>query len=272
MWSPKNPTAGAIINISSGGRPRRPLPCLPPLGQGRTRHLLQQADALGTAPNGFSGTAGLQELLDAHLDRNTEPSLAVRSVYGQYSPWLVYLDPTWAAASADRIVPMDVDSREYWQAAWDSYLRFAGSYDDVFDILHLRYELAVDLMAAAPDSSEADTELLGSHLMAFFARGKILKAADSLIDRFFRQAAPKARRKTLEFVGRLLMQWSGSLPSDVADRLMLLLDDRLGRAATFEPPERQELAAFGGWFISGRLDAAWSLRTLSAILDRKSVV
>ena len=33
-------------------------------------------------------------MLDKHLDSNEDPSIAIRAVYGQWLPWLHFLDPT----------------------------------------------------------------------------------------------------------------------------------------------------------------------------------
>jgi hypothetical protein len=37
----------------------------------------------------------VKEVLDKHLDKDHEPSLAIRSVYGRWLPWLVLLDSSW---------------------------------------------------------------------------------------------------------------------------------------------------------------------------------
>src|SRR5260221_10835827 len=44
-------------------------------------------------------------------EENVDSSAAIRSVYGQWFPWLVLLDPNWARASVARIFPADDESK-----------------------------------------------------------------------------------------------------------------------------------------------------------------
>jgi hypothetical protein len=45
-------------------------------------------------------------VLEAHLDVERDPSLAIRSVYGEYFPWLYVYDPAWALGLVDRLFPL----------------------------------------------------------------------------------------------------------------------------------------------------------------------
>ena len=53
----------------------------------------------------FSDAPEVKAVLDAHLDVNRDPSLAIRSVYGQWFPWLVLLDRDWAVGNAAQNLP-----------------------------------------------------------------------------------------------------------------------------------------------------------------------
>src|SRR5262249_34581 len=47
---------------------------------------------------GFEEIPEVREVLETHLDPALDSSLAIRSVYGQWFPWLVFLDEKWASA------------------------------------------------------------------------------------------------------------------------------------------------------------------------------
>jgi DNA-binding transcriptional ArsR family regulator len=234
-----------------------------------TRRLLDAA-AL-PAEGGFNAMPEVRKLLNAHLEVAREPSLAVRSVYGHYFPWLVHLDSAWAAASSDLIFPEDEESRPLWQAAWTTYERFAGAYDNVFAILRQKYSLAVRRFSEerrSPRTSDMQQNL-GAHLMAFYWRGKIDLSADNLVTQFMERAHADMRQTTLEFVGRSLINEKGAIPPDVLMRLETLWEARVRVAKESGKPEtfREDLASFGLWFSSGRFEVDWSLRTLKTVLD-----
>lgn len=228
---------------------------------------------LGTDSDGpveFDAMPEVRELLDAHLDPAIDGSLSVRSVYGQFFPWLVSFDPAWAAASSNRIFPDFTEYRPYWLAAWNAYLRFGGAYDDTFHVLRPKYATAVGLLDATVGgpAQRDDEERLGAHLLAYYWRGRVELSDGSVLGQFFQRASDYGRHKALSFVGRSMMSDRGSMAAEVADRLRDLFDLRVQvAAADGGQPYRAELTAFGAWFASGMLDEAWSIATLQRVLD-----
>ena len=111
---------------------------------------------------GFDTMPEVRALLDGHLER--DPSPAVRSVYAQYFPALVYLDANWAAAVAPLVFPASEEDVRFWRAAWSAYAIFAQTFDKVFDILRPTYELAVQRMpwSENPETPTAETERIGA--------------------------------------------------------------------------------------------------------------
>jgi len=196
----------------------------------------------------------VQEVLERHLDPRSDPSLAIRSVYGQWFPWLVYLDSRWARHNTQRIFPQDDESCAMLDAAWDTYVTFSDPYDEVFDILKAEYSHAVDRIGQRTEATRhlADPdERLGQHLMMFYGRDKLsLDEAGSLLRRFFATADDKLRGLTIQFIGRSLRD-SGNLRAEIIGRFRRLWEWRLDVMLGASSPQVHivELSAFGWWFI-----------------------
>ena len=226
---------------------------------------------------GFETMPEVRALLDVHLDQERDPSPAVRSVYAQYFPALVYLDAEWATAVASKVFPASEEHMRYWRASWSVYSTFAQTFDQVFDILRSTYELAAQRM---PWSENVDTprsadgedwryaeENIACHLIAFYWRGKLGMESDGLLVRFFAQCTPRSRSKALWFIANSLASHEGDVTADIQQRLMTLWEWRMKAARDSNDPEdRKELATFGGWFAYGKLDPDWSSRTLIEVL------
>ncbi|MEH1928500.1 hypothetical protein [Nostoc sp.] len=110
----------------------------------------------------------VRQVLDEHLNLDIEPSLAIRSVYGQWFPWLALLDPLWANQSIGKIFPQDETFSNLRRAAWESYINFSDIYNNVFDLLHEEYRYAVEQIDPTSIERQKLThtdEGLAQHLM-----------------------------------------------------------------------------------------------------------
>lgn len=115
-------------------------------------------------------------VLDGHLDVARDPSLAVRSVYGQWFPWIRLLGHDWAASRLDRIFPREPEQAPWWTAAWIGYVMHTRPFDDVLPVLRPVYEHAVKLMNPEEEPllfGDRPSERLGEHLVTYAWRGKI---------------------------------------------------------------------------------------------------
>ncbi|MHB1417162.1 MAG: hypothetical protein ACYC1C_18100, partial [Chloroflexota bacterium] len=211
------------------------------------------------------------EVLERHLDPSIDPSPAIRSVYGQWIPWLVLLDPEWARRNLDAIFPVDPSMSAYWAAAWHSYLFYSRLYDNVFDFLSQQYSQAVERMGSPVQGvrspHDADSRL-GEHLIVMYWRGKVnLDDPSGILSRFYDHASGQARYNTLEFVGRSL-RGTNMIEDLVSDRLRRLWEycAAAAEAAPIASDSRQELAAFGSWFASMKFESSWSVTQLLRIL------
>ncbi len=221
---------------------------------------------------GFEEIPEVREVLETHLDPALDPSLAVRSVYGQWFPWLVLLDGKWATAHVPRIFPPEESFRDLRDAAWETYLVFCKPYDNVFEVLHNEYKRAVECIGAIPSERRRHLanpeERLAEHLLIFYERGKLdLDDPKGLLSLFYEKAPAALRGHALTIEGQRLYRTTGEVPHEILDRLKILWERRLAAAQADAHPETYtaELSAFGWWFVSAKFDA-WSLDQLIAVL------
>ena len=234
------------------------------------RHLEKEPGSEARLQNGFEEMPEVRGVLEAHLDPVREPSLAIRAVYGEWFPWLVLLDPEWARTNAQRIFPLARGNEAYFEAAWNTYIAFCRPYDNVLDILRPQYQHAVQRIGSHHDDTRwlADPdEKLAEHLMVFHWRGK-LSLDDPLLTAFWEWAPDTLRAHAIEFVGRALKQTDEEVPIEILERLKQLWQERLALAKRAAQPSgvEKELAAFGWWFASEKVDVDWAIVQLSESL------
>ncbi|MBX6764609.1 MAG: hypothetical protein IRY88_13155 [Rubrobacteraceae bacterium] len=235
------------------------------------RHLEKEPRSERRPQKGFGQMPEVREVLEAHLDPAREPSLAIRSVYGQWFPWLLLLDPDWARANAARIFPRDKASEAFFEAAWNTYIAFCRPYDNVLEVLRPFYRVAVDRIGGQRDDTRwlADPdEKLAEHLIVFYWRGKLV-LDDSLLVDFWNKASDDLRAHAIAFAGRALKQTKEDIPAAVMNRLKELWERRLAAAKKAQRPSdfEKEIAAFGWWFVSGKFDAEWVIMQLVEALQ-----
>ncbi len=217
---------------------------------------------------GFEEMREVREVLEAHLDPDKDPSVAVRSVYGELFPWFVLLDRQWASVNVGRIFPAADDQRSWWDAAWETYIVACRPYDNVLAVLEAEYRRAIERLGTARSEWRRlgnPDESLAVHLMAFYWSGKIgLHDADGLLTRFLEKASDRLRAHAMQFIGRALGNTEGEVSDEVKARLRGLWESRLDAARRAAPDASyaEELGAFGAWFRSGKFDDGWSLSQL----------
>ena len=214
----------------------------------------------------FSDAPEVKDVLDAHLDVNREPSLAIRSVYGQWFPWLVLLDRDWAVANAGKIFPSEDAAIDHWHAAWNTYVKFNPPYNNIAAVLSTQYAAAVlkldTVRQERKEGGEAAREL-AQHVVVLYGRGQLEKS--SLLQDFFGHAPDWLRAAAISHIGWSLGQ-GGEIPSDVIQRFQGLWEQR--RASGEAAPEnaKEELEAFGSWAYSKLFPGAWFLAELERVL------
>ncbi|MGM3309628.1 hypothetical protein ACSQ6I_27215, partial [Anabaena sp. WFMT] len=236
------------------------------------RHFEQIPESAGQLQRGFDEMPEVREVLDEHLNLEIEPSLAIRSVYGKWFPWLGLLDRQWANQSIGKIFPRDETFNNLRCAAWETYISFSGAYDDIFDLLHEEYCYAVEyinIISIEQEKLTRTNEGLANHLMTFYWRGKLNLDEGELLTRFFELASNELRGYALEFLGRSLKNTENDIEPEILNSLQLLWKKRLETACNSSEPNSYatELAAFGWWFGSAKFEDSWAILQIKQILE-----
>ena len=210
----------------------------------------------------------VREVLQAHLDTGRDPSLAIRSVYGRWLPWLIYIDAQWVKANLGRIFPPDEASTRFRDVAWDTYVIYSQVYNNVADVLLEEYGRAagrVDRMGTGRRRPADPADHLAEHLMALYWMGKIEREGPELTQ-FYAHASDDVCGHAMWFVGRAFAKGEEEPPPDIVDRMKALFEWRVGALVSNPQRHHKELEQFGSWFASGRFGEDWSLARLQDIL------
>ena len=248
------------------------------------RRTLTKDQAKSEIEFGMSSIPKVKQRLERHLDPEFDPSPAIRSVYGQWYPWLVLLDKKWAEDNIPKIFP--AENKRLYKAAWDTYLKMTPAYETPFLMLHSQYKTAVEKLngdrTSEPDdkpswvSSESSGFLkessvkLGEHLMVMLSRGVLSwDDKDQLVKRFFRNASVNDIKFTIEFVGQSLKGKKESMPDEIVQRFHDFWESMVGGMQE-EINDSDEIGhpftQFGWWFISGCFEPEWSLKQLQQVV------
>src|SRR5439155_16744195 len=111
-------------------------------------------------------------------------SIGMKSVYGRWFPWLVVLDPSWAASAVDRIFPLAPMDALLFDAAWYTYVSYSGALRDPARLLTRQYQAAAARIGAKSRirvrSLRSPAVALGEHLLVLYGRGEIALAGSAL--------------------------------------------------------------------------------------------
>jgi hypothetical protein len=216
----------------------------------------RELDAGDNMSVGFASMPEVRDALDAHLDPNVDPSMAVHAVYGRWLPWLLLLDSAWVQDRHEALFPRE-PLGSYRDVVWASYISWCPPYNAVFSALQVEYEAAVDAVpsgVAAGMTRESVDVKLGEHLLTFFWRGP---ADASLLDKFFARADDQLSCEVMEFLGRALTNTSGDLSDGIRIRIQELWERRITLAADDPQAHKAELQALepplrlGSWNCTG---------------------
>ncbi len=236
------------------------------------RHIETMNDSADRLTRAFDEMPEVRRILDWHLDPNNDPSLAIRSIYGQWFPCLKLLDRHWTNSVVGKVFPQDPELSKLRDAAWETYVTFCSAYDDVFELLSKEYDRAVDRINIPSSFREGLADPAASlteHIMALYWHGKLkLDSADGLIQSFYDKAPKRLLAHALAFVGRSLHGTTKKFSVDTIDRLQILWNARV--ESNREQPvndSREELLPFGWWFASGHFSNDWALAELKGMLS-----
>lgn len=239
------------------------------------RHLQTADEGHDQGFPGFERMPEVREVLEAHLNPEQDPSLAIRAVYGEWFPWLVVLDSRWAASKKEEIFRVDLAGAELGRAAWNTYIIWCKPFDNVFDVLRDRYRYAIDhLPTERPRTTPGHPDdRLGEHILAFYLRGRLSLDPDDLVHLYFAKASESSRTHGIAFVGRVFRD-AKDITEEVADRARALWDLRIEQAEHILRGgiKTKEPSGFGWWFASGKLNDAWAIDQLCRALRCSGLV
>ncbi|MDH5572920.1 MAG: hypothetical protein OEY89_14235, partial [Gammaproteobacteria bacterium] len=206
----------------------------------------------------------MRQVLDDHLDPEIDPSLAIRSVYGQFYPWLNLLDTNWANEAKYRI--FSDDDLGLGDAAWDAYVTFCQPYDDTFKVIPDIYTKYAERLSGIEESYDRDRtiENFAAHLITFYWRSK-LELDDEIFQTFYKNAPLKLRKHAIAFVGRSLGNTPGGLEENIEKRLKELYEWRQTEAKNSN--EYEELEGFCWWIDADVIDREWALNKFYELLQ-----
>jgi hypothetical protein len=222
----------------------------------------------------FEEMPEVKAVLDKHLDPEQDPSLAIRSVYGQWLLHLADIDFEWVENNVSRIFSKSSEQLLFRNSAWETYLTFCSVDNHVADLLMDEYKYAVAQIRTSEEGEQQPVpdpeESLAEHLMVLYWRGKLpLDESDGVLSQFWNKPSVALRAYAIEFVGRSLRNAEGSVEEEFLDRLRILWAFRLKQSLSAEDPDdyMKEIAAFGSWFGSRKLDDVWCIEQLDKVLD-----
>ena len=236
------------------------------------KHIEKEPEGITHLKRGFDEMPEVREVLEVHLNPARDPSLAIRSVYGQWFPWFVLVDQKWTAAHVTFIFPTDEAQAGLRNAAWEPYITFCDAYDSAFDVLREEYRHAIECLSISQTrrvGRDAPDQRLVEHLMILYWRGHIpLDEQTSLLSLFYEKASQTLHGHAREFIGRNLSQGKDPVPPEIIDRLKMLWDWRFAavQKATSPASHSAELISFSWWFSSGKFDDTWALPQLAQVL------
>lgn len=202
-------------------------------------------------------------VLEAHLDPEREPSIAVRAVYGWWLPWLIQMDSQWIRSQLDRLLGRLASPLEL--AAWETYLVRGGGDRLSYEVLAPYYATYAAILSGeeeAPGRRVAGVtpvERYIDHLLAL--RDRMLAGGDSPLRSLLERAPAWLVSSVVDRIGHAIYQ-VGAVDQSLSDSFRTLW---FFIRETLEARGTQELAALGpfGWWFASRLPAEWTLAELA---------
>jgi hypothetical protein len=212
----------------------------------------------------LAATPELRELLEEKLDLQRERARAVRAVFGQYLPYLRYLDPDWTEDQLSLIFTSEEELESYRAAAWGAFVRFARFDPDLITLLLREFRHAISKLPPEATERLGDEHTRLAEYVAEIFLADLDDAGDSIVDGFFAQASSAHRAHAIRHIGLSLRQ--PETAPEQRDRIEQLWRQRLDQVADADP----ELGEYGWWFSSRRFREGRGLELLVSTLEKSA--
>ncbi len=203
-------------------------------------------------------------LLERGIDLSLEHSLAVRSVYGRYLPWLIGYGEEWANTLLPKLLPINNPAQRY--AVWETYLS-NQVFEDVFKTFLPFYKKAVDELGKVNLEREfwADPfERLAQHIIIGYVN-EVGIEAQTLAEYFFEKAPQEHKAIAISFAGRAFISRENFSPGEKIPKLTKLT--KLWESRLKSKASTSELREFGWWVKKGAFKDKWMLEKLLETLE-----
>jgi hypothetical protein len=195
----------------------------------------------------------IQEVLDEKLDLIIEPSLAVHSVFGAFTPQLHFLSSEWLEKHLSTIFPEREQEFSYWKAAWDAYIFSSSVHKRIFALLIPHYQRGVCLLAQPQAETKnlgrSPNERLAQHIMfAYLADLTGFGHENQLFDLFFFHAPDPFRANGIFWLSKVLENSKPTADDILWKKCWALWQNRLKIAETQEVSQNtQEISNYMRW-------------------------
>lgn len=194
-----------------------------------------------------------KNILSKRLDEEKSPS--VQSAYGQFLPYLIYLDQAWIfdLKKQGKLFPEAKDRSRFWEGHWQGYVGYCDFYDQIYELLYNDYFKATDRISTRVISPEEKKKIgsegynryedrLAEHLMIAYWRQKAeFTDEKGVLKIFFQKASPVLRGHAISLLGKAIKDVKPTKDSVEWRRLRALWEDRVKKA------KDHELANFVRW-------------------------
>ncbi len=216
----------------------------------------------------------IQGLLEYYMDFVNEPSLAVRSIYGAFTPQLWLLDKIWFQQNVNRIFP--TNDIQHFESAFRTYITFCHPFNVIFELtkIHYMHELKIlNALTSEEIKNCSSSEKLIEHLMTFYGRG-LFEVTDEIMTFVFDSPHVELRAYALSFIGRTIKSSTDEDPEaeekmdkNLRPRFLTYLDHRVSNLENASLDQRQELAKIGWWIQSGFFPEIKMLNTIKKLSE-----
>lgn len=202
-----------------------------------------------------------KQVLDDHLNITIDPSLGIRSLYGERLGNLCWLDLEWVKINVVKIFP---EEQKYFDSAWDAFITFNPAYNDFIPMILPQYQRAVNEIGKHTKSNHHlhnPEQNLVQHLILFYCRGK-LPLEKGILKDFYDGAPLDLIAEVIDFIGRSAKDLEMS--SEVRAKFVALAENRITVIKASKTPHVgiQEFKDFSWWVYSEKFDDKWSLDLL----------
>ena len=161
-------------------------------------------------PNRLLGEERIQKLLEDKLtNKQDDPSLAIHSIFGVYLANLAYLNYDWVKANIDNIFPKEKEKEIYWMTAWGGYINASRFYTDLYKLLRLQFERAVEYLSSGKQIitsgfGRSPEDSLSEHLIVACLNGQDdIRKPNSLLRRFAEIPNNPSATHAVQFIANL---------------------------------------------------------------------